>query len=489
MLNKKSLKIILEKIAKTNILVIGDSMLDNYIIGNVERISPEAPIPIMKIEENFFIPGGAGNVALNLSKFGIKSYFISLVGKDDAGKKLIKLLKLSKNIKTNIVIDEFRKTSIKTRYIGNSQQLLRTDEETTSKMSREVEKQIFQCYVKAIKNSDVVIISDYGKGIFLGNFCQRIIKLALDLKKNVIVDPKNNDFSQYKGAYCITPNIKEAYLATNVNVRDNYTAEKCGLYIIEKNWSKTVLLTRGKEGLSIIEKSNQTHFKADTEEVYDVSGAGDTVVAFFASAIAAKLDTHTAAELANLAAGIVVKKSGAATVNIEEMLLASKKKYGNKFKNKHFDRVSIKQKISEWKINNLNIGFTNGCFDLLHSGHIETLKQASSVCDKLIVGINSDSSIRKIKGEKRPIQDEKSRLSIVSSLSMIDAVVLFNENTPLKLIKLIKPDFLIKGEDYKTSEIVGASTISKWGGKIVRTKLVKNRSTTKLIELINKNIK
>ena len=239
----------------------------------------------------------------------------------------------------------------------------------------------------------------------------------------------------------------------------------------------------------MIEKSNQTHFKADTEEVYDVSGAGDTVVAFFAAAIAAKLDTNTAAELANLAAGIVVRKSGAATVNVEEMLLASKKKYGNKAKNNHFDRASIKQKISEWKINNLNIGFTNGCFDLLHSGHIETLKKASSVCDRLIVAINSDSSIKKIKGAKRPIQDEKSRLSIISSLSMVDAVILFNENTPLKLIKLIKPDFLIKGEDYKTSEIVGANIISKWGGKIVRTKLVKNRSTTRLIELINQNLK
>ena len=489
MFNKNSLKIILEKIAKANVLVIGDSMLDSYIIGNVERISPEAPIPIMKIEENFFIPGGAGNVALNLSSLGVKSYFISLVGKDDAGKKLIKILDLSKNINANIVMDKSRKTSIKTRYIGNSQQLLRTDEETTNKMSRDVEKQIFQYYVRAIKKSDVVIISDYGKGIFWGNFCQRIIKLAINLKKNVIVDPKNNDFSLYKGAYCITPNIKEAYLATNVNVKDNYSAEKCGLHIIEKNWSKTVLLTRGKEGLSIIEKSNKTHFKADTEEVYDVSGAGDTVVAFFAASIAAKLDTNTAAELANLAAGIVVKKSGAATVNVEEMLLASKQKYANKSKNNHFDEASIKQKISEWKINNLNIGFTNGCFDLLHSGHIETLKKASSVCDRLIVAINSDSSIKKIKGAKRPIQDEKSRLSIISSLSMVDAVVLFNENTPLKLIKLIKPDFLIKGEDYKTSQIVGANIISKWGGKIVRTKLVKNRSTTKLIELINQNIK
>ena len=487
MFSQESLSKILECIGKAKVLVIGDLMLDNYIVGDVERISPEAPIPVMKIEKKIFVPGGAGNVVRNLDSLGVKTQFISLVGQDEPGRKLIKILSSMKNISSNILIDRRRKTSIKTRYIVNNQQLLRTDEETITKLPQDMAKQILQYFSSAIKKTDIVIVSDYGKGVFLGNFYKRLIKCALSLNKNVIVDPKNSDFSIYKGAYCITPNIKEAYTATSIFVKDNFSAKKCGLQIIDKNWSTTVLITRGREGLSIIDKYNGSHYKANTEEVYDVSGAGDTVVACFSAAIAANLDINTAAKFANLAAGVVVKKSGTAAVNAKEMFSAIKQKNKVKSDNKLFDNKSIKEIILEWRSNNFNIGFTNGCFDLLHSGHIDTLKTASETCDKLIVAINSDQSVRKIKGGKRPIQDQISRIKIMTALSMVDAVILFNESTPLKLIKIVKPDFLIKGADYKTSEIVGANIISKWGGKIIRTRLIKNKSTTRLIRDFNKS--
>ena len=226
MFSQESLSKILECIGKAKVLVIGDLMLDNYIVGDVERISPEAPIPVMKIEKKIFVPGGAGNVVRNLDSLGVKTQFISLVGQDEPGRKLIKILSSMKNISSNILIDRRRKTSIKTRYIVNNQQLLRTDEETITKLPQDMAKQILQYFSSAIKKTDIVIVSDYGKGVFLGNFYKRLIKCALSLNKNVIVDPKNSDFSIYKGAYCITPNIKEAYAATNIFVKDNFSAKK-----------------------------------------------------------------------------------------------------------------------------------------------------------------------------------------------------------------------------------------------------------------------
>ena len=312
----------------------------------------------------------------------------------------------------------------------------------------------------------------------------KVIKYSLKLKKRVIVDPKHFDFSVYKGAYCITPNIKEAFNATNIHVNDDFSAEKCGLYIINKNLSKKILLTRGKNGLSVIEKSKTTHFPANAEEVYDVSGAGDTVVASFAACIAANIDIHTAAEFANINAGIVVKKSGTASIETKEIYSIFNQRNKPNTENKVFKILSIQKIVLEWKNKGLKVGFTNGCFDILHSGHIESLKHASNNCDKLIVALNSDISIKKIKGKDRPIQDELSRVKIISSLSIVDAVILFNEETPIKLIKKIKPDYLIKGADYIISDIVGADIIDSWGGKVIRSKLVKNISTSKLISNI-----
>ncbi len=484
MINLDSVKNILHKIGKVKVLVIGDLMLDKYVLGDVDRISPEAPIPIMKVDKTFLVPGGAGNVARNLNSLGVKTNFISIVGQDDSGRKLIKSISKNSNVFANIIVDKNRKTSIKTRYIGNNQQLLRTDQETIQKLPDDIEKKIFLYFSTAIKKSDLVILSDYGKGMFFGVFCQRLIRYSLKLKKRVIVDPKHFDFSVYKGAYCITPNIKEAFNATNIHVNDDFSAEKCGLYIINKNLSKKILLTRGKNGLSVIEKSKATHFPANAEEVYDVSGAGDTVVASFAACIAANIDIQTAAEFANINAGIVVKKSGTASIETKEIYSIFNQRNKPNTENKVFKILNIQKIVLEWKNKGLKVGFTNGCFDILHSGHIESLKHASNNCDKLIVALNSDISIKKIKGKDRPVQDELSRVKIISSLSIVDAVILFNEETPIKLIKKIKPDYLIKGADYIISDIVGSDIIDSWGGKVIRSKLVKNISTSKLISNI-----
>jgi len=482
--NKNKITNILTGIQKVKVLIIGDIMLDRYISGNVEKISPEAPIPILKNTQQKLTIGGAGNVLQNLVSLNVKTSFISIIGNDEPAKELIKQINKLNNVEYILIKDKTRKTTVKTRYIASGQQIFRSDSESEIKLPSEIKQKTFNYYKLFLNQSDIVIFSDYGKGIFLDHFCEKLIKHANKLKKRVIVDPKGNNFSKYSGSYFITPNTKEAFNATTILSNNNKNTQECGKYIINKKWSKNVLLTRGPDGLSVIEKNKTNHLKANTEEVFDVTGAGDTVISLFSAALAAKFSTLEAANFANLGASIVVKKSGTGVTTVEEInkILSYKN-----FNLKIIVKKDLKNQIKKWKEKKFKIGFTNGCFDLLHSGHIDLLTKASEKCDKLIVALNSDTSIKKIKGSDRPILDLHSRKKLITALEVVDLVTIFNESTPMNLIKIIKPDFLIKGADYKINEIVGSNYVKSYGGKIIRIKLTKNQSTSNLIKRIKKN--
>lgn len=482
MINQSKLEHIITNIQSKKVLVIGDIMLDKYIFGSVSRISPEAPIPIVNIENTKLLEGGAGNVIKNLNSLNIKTSFISIIGNDLSGKFLKTHFKKLKNVEYALLQDNNRKTTLKTRYIANGQQLFRTDEETVSPLNAIFKKKIFQYFKLFIKQADIVIFSDYGKAIFIEeNFCQKLIKYATRAKKKIVVDPKGDNFQKYKGAYFITPNSKEAFNATHIDPRDNKLADKCGKYIINKQWAQNILLTRGENGLSLILKNNTYHIKSNAEEVFDVTGAGDTVIALFSAALSLTNNNVESAHFANLGASIAVKKLGTTSVSQSEILEVSKKI----LKAKTLSSSSLLDNLNNWRANKYTIGFTNGCFDLMHAGHIDMLKKASESCDKLIVAVNSDQSIKRLKGDKRPILNLEARKKLLQSLEMVDFVISFKEDTPLELIKKIKPNILYKGADYKINEIVGADFIKKNGGSVIRIDLTKNQSTTKLISMIN----
>ena len=483
-INKKKAEDFLERISQIKVLVVGDIMLDKYIIGTVERISPEAPIPILKKNNQKSIIGGAGNVLNNLSAINVKTSFISVVGKDQPAKEIIKQVNKLKNVEYALINDKDRKTSLKTRYIADGQQIFRSDDESVLKLSSEIKLKFFNYFKLFLKQCDIVIFSDYAKGVFIGDFCQKLLKYANKMKKNVIIDPKGSDFSKYIGSYFITPNTDETYNATKILPSDENSIQNSAKKIINKNWSKNVLLTRGSKGLSIIEKNKIFHLEAETHEVFDVTGAGDTVISLFSAALAANFSAVEAANFANIGAGIVTKKLGTSVATISEL----KNAYSNNNLNlKINNKIEIKNKIKLWRQKNYKIGFTNGCFDLIHSGHIDLLTKAAEKCDKLIVALNTDSSITKIKGNTRPILDLKSRKKLISAIEVVDVVTSFDETTPINLIKSFKPDYLIKGADYKLNEVVGKNYVESYGGKIIRIKLTNNQSTSNLIAKIQNN--
>ena len=484
MISHSKLKHIITNIQSKKVLVVGDLMLDKYVFGLVDRISPEAPIPIVKVENTKLSLGGAGNVIKNLNSLNIKTSFISVIGNDEAGKLLKACFKKLKNIEYALLQDNSRNTTLKTRYIANGQQLFRTDQETAAPLNTILKQKVLQYFKLFIKQADIIIFSDYEKGLFIDeNFCKKLIKLATLEKKKVIIDPKGDNFAKYAGSFFITPNTKESYKATHINPKNNNLALKCGKYIIKNKWSQNVLLTRGENGLSLISKNNVYHLRSNAEEVFDVTGAGDTVIALFSAALSISNSPIDSAHFANLGASIAVKKIGTSSVNKDEMYKVSIKDKDSKI----LSNKDLLKNINEWRDNNETIGFTNGCFDLLHSGHIDMLQKASDACDKLVVAVNSDQSIKRLKGEARPILDIQARAKLLNSLKMIDCVISFGEDTPIKLIKKIKPNILFKGADYKIKEIIGADYIKKIGGKVIRIALTKNQSTTRLISKLNKN--
>ena len=464
----------LKMLNKGHVLVFGDIILDRYISGSVDRVSPEAPVPVLKPSNEEIRLGGAANVALNLSSLGSNTTLIGVTGKDESSNQIIDLLKKN-NIKKALSKSK-HPTISKLRILASQQQLIRIDnEEEFSETDWQSSLSNYRKYINLKKNK-VLIISDYEKGT-LRNI-PLIIREAKKLKKIILVDPKGDDFSKYKSADIITPNFQEfERVVGKVNSEPEIT--KKGKDLIKSLNLNSLLITRGSEGMTLLDKRNgkvvREDFPTEARDVFDVSGAGDTVIASIAAGLAGGFSLSESIRLANLAAGIVVGKSGTATVNQAELVpyLGLAESYVS------FNEVKVYSKDLHER--GKKIVFTNGCFDILHAGHVEYLEAAKELGDKLIVAINTDRSVRKLKGSSRPVNTLAHRAKVLASLQCIDKVVFFDEDTPIKLIKAIRPDVLVKGGDYKLQDIVGHKEVSQSGGSVVTIPLVKGLSTSKII--------
>ena len=465
------------------IFCLGDIMLDNYIIGNTNRISPEGPIPVLDIVKEVKMLGGVGNVVRNLSTLATETHLVSLLGNDLMSNEVEKKLNII-NVNKDLVRDSNRPTITKSRYISNNQQILRVDKEKTDFIDKKIENKIFNYSKKRILKTDVVIISDYNKGLITKNLLKRIVSFANKNKKPVIIDPKSTDFDKYKGATIVTPNIKELELVVKKKLNSDKEIINISKKLIFKFNFKHLLITMGKSGMMLISKNNKNVIKFDAEakEVFDVSGAGDTVASFIAAGIGSSLKIEEVIKIANIAAGVVVGKTGTSVAHLSEILLAINKN------NYHLSKVmnlneTIKV-INFWKEKKEKIGFTNGCFDYLHPGHVSLFKQAKKKCSKLIVAINSDKSIKNNKGPLRPKQKLNIRLQVLNSIPYIDLIIVFSEKTPIEIIKKIKPNLLVKGSDYKENQIIGSKEVKKYGGKVLRASILKNFSSSIIIDEI-----
>ena len=465
------------------VFCLGDLMLDKYIVGTTNRISPEGPIPVLDIKKEVGMLGGVGNVVRNLSTLATETYLVSLLGDDLASKEVEKKLN-NINVYNNLIKDPSRPTIIKSRFIANNQQILRVDKEKITSINKKIEKKVYEFSKKQILKTNAVVISDYNKGLITENILKKIISFAKIHKKPIIVDPKSSNFSKYRGATIITPNIKELEAVLKKKIINEKQIIDFSRKLISKFNFNYLLVTMGKSGMILISRKQKkiVKLKAESEEVFDVSGAGDTVVSYIAAGLASSLKIEEVVEIANLAAGVVVNKTGTSVAHLSEVLLSINK--NNYHLSKVMDFSEAKKIINFWLNKKNKIGFTNGCFDYLHPGHISLFKQAKKRCSKLIVAINSDNSVVKNKGPLRPKQKLNTRLQILNSIPFIDLIIVFSDKTPLNIIKKIKPHLLIKGSDYRESQIVGAKEVKKYGGKILRAKTLKNFSSSIIIDEI-----
>ncbi len=478
---------VLTHIRQARVLCVGDVMLDRFVYGGVERISPEAPIPVLLVEREKHMLGGAGNVVANIAALGAKAMLLAAVGDDGAGKDVAKLLS-DMGVEAELETVTDRSTTVKSRFVSGGQQILRVDREKSRPVSSETEQKIIARAEHLIAQAGAIILSDYKKGLLTDKIVSSIIEIARRLNKPVVVDPKGTDFSRYRGATVVTPNRKELETATGLKAAADDEVRAAAIKIIAGCGIANVLATRSKDGMSLVSATaDPIHIPANVREVYDVSGAGDTVIATFASALASGATMRNAALLSNIAAGIVVGKPGTATARpeeIEQVLSAgfAMEKQSYQRKTKYTTRQGAAEQAERWRTRGFKVGFTNGCFDLLHPGHLSTLRQAKAACDYLVVAINSDASVKRLKGPSRPVQDQIARTAILSALEMVDLVVVFDEDTPIEYLKAIKPDVLIKGGQYKLEEVVGYDLITSWGGKVVRADMEEGFSTTNTIQ-------
>ncbi len=451
------------------ILVVGDLMIDHYIYGRCERISPEAPVQVVEIEKEKDLLGGAGNVVNNLLAFGADVTVASVVGDDRAGEWIEKRVE-QKGVKS-LLLKESRPTTQKSRVIASNQQIVRIDREEKHDIGLQSQEKILEFIAQ--NSFDVMLLSDYAKGVLTPSLVQAIISLR---KAPVFIDPKGKDYTKYSGADLITPNKKEATEASGIEIVDDVTLRSAGEFLKSKFHIKNVIITLSQDGMAIFDE-DMHKIPTFARDVYDVTGAGDTVLAALGFGVASGLSLYEASKFANLAAGVVVGKVGAATATLEE-IEEYEKAAEVEVCIKSFDQIEkIAAKLHK---EGKKIVFTNGCFDILHLGHVKYLQKAKELGDVLIVGVNADASVRRLKGKSRPINPEFDRAYIVASLKPVDYVVLFEEDTPYNLIKIIEPDILVKGADYKGKEVVGSDIASK----TVLIDFVDGKSTTKIVEKI-----
>ncbi len=468
------------------VLVIGDLMLDRYLIGDVQRISPEAPVPVVLLKKQNDKVGGAANVAANLANLGINTRIAGCVGKDEEATTLLALIN-HLGIKSEAVIQSsIRPTIAKTRVMNSHQQIVRIDQESQEKFSDSENHELNVLITRALNDKpSIVILSDYAKGVLTDDVCKAIIQACKKFNIPVLVDPKGRDYSKYKGATALTPNKKETAEACGVNMSDTE-----GLLTSAKKLKTDLDLdflavTRGEEGITLFDGSNEHHIAATAKQVFDVSGAGDTVVAVLAAGLIHGLSSQDALSLANTAAGIVVGKIGTEPVLIDELLQELTAKNTIDQADKIVNLADLKLKVKSWRATKQKIAFTNGCFDLLHAGHVIYLEAAKRTGDKLILGLNTDRSVRALKGSSRPVIHENDRARVLAALEAIDAVILFDEDTPINLINAVKPDVIVKGDDYTEEQVVGGKELKSWGGQVKLIPLVQGRSTSNILKKLS----
>ncbi len=482
MTDRASLVSLVEAFGNARVLCVGDVMLDRFVSGDVERISPEAPIPVLRVGRETSMLGGAGNVVRNLVALGADVHFVACVGADDAADGIRGLLGEQSSVTADLVVDGDRQTAIKTRFVAGTQQMMRADRETTGALATTPRAELMDAVNTALRNCAVVVLSDYGKGVLDDGVAGAVIAAAGSAGKPVIVDPKGSDFSRYAGASVLTPNRRELGEAAAMAVDGDDAIADAARHLIAGCGVDAVLATRSQDGMTLVTANGGVaHLEAEAREVFDVSGAGDTVVATLAAALSVGAGLAEAATLANVAAGIVVGKVGTAAAFAADVIGALHHQDISSAEAKVMALEPARDRIETWRRKDLAIGFTNGCFDLLHPGHVTLLAKARDGCDRLVVGLNSDSSVKRLKGDDRPIQSEAARAQVLASLASVDMVVVFSEDTPLALIDAMRPEVLIKGADYTVDTVVGADLVQGYGGKVMLVDLEPGHSTTATI--------
>ncbi|MBI3831251.1 MAG: D-glycero-beta-D-manno-heptose 1-phosphate adenylyltransferase [Planctomycetes bacterium] len=466
------------------VAVVGDAMLDAYLMGNVLRISPEAPVPVFQVQREERFLGGAANVAKCLVALGAKVRLCACVGRDSDGDVFLDEARGLKIDVAGVVRDASRPTTLKSRVVAKHQQMLRIDREQAAHLSKALEARLVRKVRQAVAWADVVILSDYSKGVLTEGLCRSAIAAAG--RKPVVVDPKEYSWWNYRGATVLKPNRRDAQVFASAQADDDAGAERVAKEILKKVGVKHVLLTRGEQGMTLASrgsKNGAVHFASRPREVFDVTGAGDVVISTLALALASGADVARAAWLANAAAGVKVGKFGTATVSDEEVLEAlGASAAAPDFERKVMSRKDAAGLAASLRKQRKKVVFTNGCFDILHFGHVSYLERSRRLGDALIVGVNSDTSVRRLKGEGRPVQHEFDRARILAAQACVDAVVIFDEDTPLELIKSVRPDVLCKGSDYKQKRhVVGWNLVEDWGGRVALVEIVAGRSTTGLL--------
>ncbi|QEX22552.1 bifunctional protein HldE [Hypericibacter adhaerens] len=479
----------LTRFQQARILVLGDVMLDRYVDGSVERMSPEAPVAVLRADGERSMAGGAANVARNIAALGGQAILIGLVGQDDDGAALTRALRGDGGIEAHLITDAARPTTTKTRFVAGRQQLLRVDHERSTPANRAVEQELLAAVQSVLGRVNLVILSDYAKGALTDRVIAGVAAAAKAAGKIVIADPKSRDFRRYRGVDLLTPNRHEAAVAAGIPCGNEAEAVMTGAHLMEQTGIASLLITRGEQGMTLMRKGRPPlHLAADAREVFDVSGAGDTVIASLGLALATGFEMETAARFANLCGGIVVGKAGTALVHPADVTGAlHARALGLSSDAKIMDLGQAVAQAEHWRASGLKVGFTNGCFDLIHPGHVTLLAKARAACDRLIVGLNSDASVRRLKGAERPIQDEEMRATVLAALASVDMVVIFEEDTPVKLIEALRPDLLVKGADYRLDQVVGADIVQGYGGQVLLVDLVAGHSTTATIKRLGRN--
>ncbi|MFZ4070225.1 MAG: D-glycero-beta-D-manno-heptose-7-phosphate kinase [Caulobacterales bacterium] len=468
------------RFAGASVAVIGDVMLDHYVYGRVTRLAPEAPTPVLHVHSERHVLGGAANVAANIAALGGQALLVGVIGADAAGDIFTRQISALAGVQADLIIDPARPTILKTRYLGGQYQLVRVDRESAAAIANKVTEQTLNAARHAIAAADIVVLSDYGKGLLSDEVLAALFTAAKAHNKPVIVDPKRARFGDYRGASLITPNRKELSAAVGLACETDDEAATAAAEAQALSGAE-ILLTRSEKGMALYRAGEAPlHLKAEAREVFDVSGAGDTVVGAYALSLAAGLSAGEALQIANAAAGVVVQKLGTATVSPDELAAALAQ-------GERAARVIVTPRAqalahrAQWAADGLSVGFANGCFDLLHPGHIALVAQAAAACDRLIVALNSDASVARLKGPTRPIQSLEARAQVIGALKGVDLVVAFDDDTPLDLISALKPDVLVKGADYREDQVVGAEIVKAHGGRVLLAALTPGQSTSAIV--------